>query len=219
MDFESITKKISEIPRVWIGCGGMAVVFLFLFMYVYGNINGLRNEAVQQENALNAQYQSNQNYLSTYISGFYEQLGLADHKSDKINKILTDAVKGRYGDDGFSANGAFFSAITEAYPDVKGLDIYDDIAEYVRGQRDGYRNIQDKLLDMLRSYDTWRQEGIFKSFIVKSLLGVPSERLVARIGTETWKGKEAEEKMFQIVLASQAKDAYKSGTMEPLKVK
>ena len=62
----------------------------------YGYINGLRSESVKREAQLSAQYQSNQNYLSTYISGFYEQIGVANLKSEKMDQILSDAVKGRY---------------------------------------------------------------------------------------------------------------------------
>lgn len=48
------------------------------------------------ERQLNAQYLSNQNYLSTYIAGFYEQSNVLSAQSDQLDRILTDAVKGRY---------------------------------------------------------------------------------------------------------------------------
>lgn len=207
-----------------IGVGGLIALAIVAaaaiggFM-MYGFINSLRSESVAREYALNAQYLSNQNYLSAYISGFYEQLGVAKAKSDKLDQILTDAVKGRYEDSGgFKANGAFFSAIVEAYPDLAGLNVYDKIVDYVASQREGYRGIQDKLLDMLRSYDTWRQDGLIQSKIVSGILGIPSERLEARIGTDVKRGLEARERMYTIVLASQAKKAYETGTLEPLQV-
>jgi hypothetical protein len=80
----------------------------------------------------------------------------------------------------------------------------------------GYRGIQDKLLDMLRGYDSWRQSGIIQSWIISSWLNVPSQRLEARIGTDTLRGNAARDKMYQIVLASKAKAAYEFGTMDPL---
>lgn len=186
---------------------------------LYGYLNGLRTKSVQHETGLNAQYLSNQNYLSAFLSGFYEMLGVANLKSDKLDQILTDAVKGRYEDSGgFSANGAFFAAVVEAYPDLAGLDIYDRIVNYVSSQREGYRNIQDKLLDQLRSYDAWREDGFVQSRVIANVLGVPSQRLEARIGMNVVRGAEARDKMYQIVLASAAKKAYETGTMEPLEV-
>jgi hypothetical protein len=53
---------------------------------------------------------------------------------------------------------------------------------------------------------------------VSGILGVPSERLEARIGDQVLRGMAARDKMFQIVLASEAKHAYETGTMEPLQV-
>ena len=83
----------------------------------------------------------------------------------------------------------------------------------------GYRSVQTKLLDMINSYDTWRQDGFVQSMIISNFLKVPSKRLVAKIGETEYTGEEALKKMKQIVLAGQAVDAYKTGVMEPLKVK
>lgn len=208
-----------------IGCGGLLALVLIVGLSFYGYFNGLQKEAVEQENRLNAQYLDNQNYLSAYIGGFYEMVGVANLKSDKMDQILMDAVKGRYitkdanGNEagGFSANGAFFSAVKEAYPNIEGLNIYDKITDYISGKREGYRAIQSKLLDMLRAYDTWRQTGIVRSLLLKNVLKIPSEyRLVARVGDQTWRGQSALDKMYQIVLTDSTKQAYKTGTMAPL---
>ena len=183
---------------------------------LYGFVNSTRNEGIGLETQLNAQYLANQNELSTFVSSFYEQVGVANLKSAKMDEIITDAVKGRYEGDAFSADGAFFAAVSEAYPDLGNLNLYDRIVDYIQAQREGYRGIQDKLLDMLQSYDAWRQAGLVQSWIVESLLEIPSERLEARIGDDVVRGRDARERMFRIVLASQARDAYESGTFEPL---
>jgi hypothetical protein len=196
--------------------------FVILFLGVvsfYGYTNKLRTQNIGFETTLSAQYLSNQNYLSEYVSGFYETLGVANIKSDKMDKILTDAVKGRYGEKGFSSDGAFFSAIKEAYPDITGLNIYDKIIDYVKSRRAGYRDIQDKLLDMLATYDRWRKEGWVQSYIVANVIGAPTEDLKARVGTEITTGKAALDKMYQIVLTEQAVDAYSTGKMAPLQIK
>ena len=109
-------------------------------------------------------------------------------------------------------------AITEAYPDLAGLNSYDKIMDYVSAGRESYKAIQDKLLDELRVYDIWRKQGIIDSFIIASVLGVPSDNLVASIGETSFHGKDALKKMNEIVLASDAKKAYETGTMDPLKV-
>jgi hypothetical protein len=191
--------------------GGLVVGGLGL----YGYANSTRNEAVTREIQLSAQYLSNQNYLSSYISTFYEQVGIANLKSQKMDEILIDAAKGRYGENGIEG-GSLMVAIAEAYPDLKSLDIYDKIMTTVSSGREGYRAIQDKLLDQLRAYDTWRAQGILRSWALGSFF--PSSNLKARIGDTELVGGEALKKMYQIVLASQAKDAYEKGTMDPLTV-
>ena len=201
--------------RKLIGLGAAALVVISMFLYV----NGVRNTGITFETGLTAQYLDNQNNLSAYISGFYEQLGVANLKSDKLDQILTDAIKGRYeGAGGFGKGGGFFNAISEAYPDLAGLNTYDKIMDYVSAGRESYKATQSKLLDMLRSYDAWRAQGLIRSTVVASVLGVPSDRLIARIGETELHGRDALKKMYEIVLASDAKKAYETGTMEPLKV-
>ena len=186
----------------------------------YGYVNGLRSTGITHETGLNAQYLDNQNELSSFKSSFYEQIGVANLKSDKIDKILEDAVKGRYeGKMEPGTGGSMFSAITEAYPDLKGqLDLYDRIVDFVRAGREAYKQKQSKLLDQLRAYDRWRQDGIVRSIVVKSLLGIPSDALEARIGTSVTRGVAARDQMYMIVLTSDTKKAYEPGTDEPMKV-
>lgn len=198
---------------------GVAAVVVVVGLWFYGHMNSLRSESVQREAQLSAQYLSNQNYLSSYVAGFYEQLGVVQYKSEKLDQILTDYAKGRrFGADGQSERAAFINAVAEAVPDLKGLDIADRMMDYVAAGREGYRASQDKLLDMLRAYDTWRNDGFVQSWMVEHMLGVPSKRLEARIGDRMIVGADARNKMYQIVLASDAKKAYESGVMDPLQV-
>lgn len=185
---------------------------------LYGYANGLQQEAVARETELNAQYLDNQNELSTYISKFYETIGVANLKSDKMDQILLDAVKGRY--EGHSSaqpgQGQLFSAIQEAYPNID-LSIYDRIVDQIASGRDAYKQKQSKLLDMLRAYDKWRESGLIQSRIIAAM-GVPSERLEARIGTSVKRGAEARDQMYLIVLTKSTTDAYNSGQLDPLSI-
>jgi hypothetical protein len=188
---------------------------------VYGYANGLRNEGLEQEFALNAQYLDNQNYLSAYISGFYEQVDVVGAQTNALEDILLEAVKGRYDQDGFGTGSPMFVAIAEAYPEAGVAELMENwgkIQDYIASQREGYRNQQSKLLDMLRAYDTWRTKGFIQQLIVNNLLGFPTDNLVARIGDQQYVGPVAREKMFQIILNPSAIEAYEDGVMEPLTV-
>jgi len=196
------------------------VAVLVIVVVVFSTFNGVQKEGVDKETALNAQYLDNQNELGAFISTFYEQLGIADRKSDKLNQILTEAVKGRYEGETSAqpGQGQLFSAISEAYPDLtQNLSVYDKVLDTVSSGRQSYKNKQSKLLDMLRSYDRWRTRGILHKALV-GMAGYPSDGLEARIGTKVVHGKDARDQMYLIVLPSDAAEAYTTGTMEPMTI-
>ena len=199
---------------------GIAILGVLLLggMGIYSYCNGLQQEGVAQETGLNAQYLDNQNELSTYISTFYETIGVANLKSDKLDQILTDAVKGRY--DGKTSaqpgQGQLFSAIVEAYPTID-LTIYDKIVDFIHAGREAYKQKQTKLLDMLRAYDKWRDSGMVQKRVIRGM-GFPSDGLEARIGKTVKHGAEAREQMYLIVLTDSTTDAYGNGHLNPLPI-
>lgn len=213
-----MTKK-----QKWLAFGGGAVALLLVVVLsLYGWLNSTRNTAISFERQLSAQYLSNQNNLSAYISGFYEQVSVAQTQSEVLNDILLDAVKGRYDSEqgGFNVDSAFFAAVVEAYPEASAQELlrnWGKIQDYITAGRESYKNVQDKLLDQLRAYDTWREQGFVRSAVV-SALGFPSHRLEARVGENVHYGLQARDKMYQIVLTKDAQKAYEDGTMDPLKV-
>lgn len=187
--------------------------------YVYTVFDGIQREGVALETDLTRQYQVNQNELSSYISGFYEQLGIADRKSDKLDKIISDAVKGRY--EGKTSaqpgQGTLFSAIVEAYPDLGGLDIYDKIVAYIQVKREAYKNAQDKLLQQLSDYSKWRNSGLVQKQLIR-IAGFPSDVLRAQVGQGYVTGQAALDKMYIIVLTSETIKAYETGIQDPLQI-
>ena len=198
--------------------GAILVALVIGIVSIFGYVNGLQKTGVQYETALNAQYLDNQNELSSYKASFYEQIGVANLKSDKMDQILEDAVKGRYeGKMDPGTSGSLFSAIAEAYPDISGLNIYDKIIDHIKAGREAYKQKQSKLLDMLRGYDQWRQSGIIQSRVI-SAMGYPSNALRAQIGTNAKYGQAALDQMYVIVLTSDTVKAYETGIDEPLQV-
>lgn len=196
--------------------GGCAVASMTLGVY---------NDGVRLERALNAQYLSNQNDLSAFIAGYREQWGVIDATTTQLlQPFVVDAVKGRYDDKdaagmptGTINASLFIKAIAEAYPDTKGVtDMSGKLVIWIQARRQGFQSSQDKLLDMLRRYDTWRSEQPRGFFL--NMMGFPSSNLEARVGGEVYQGARAREQMYRIVLTSDATKAFQSGTMEPLTI-
>src|SRR3989344_8051173 len=187
-------------PLKWalVTLGVLALLLLIMSLGCFNYLNGTRDDGINYETGLTAQYLSNQNYLSAYISGFYEKVSVQEAQSKALNEILTDAVKGRYEDGGYSVNSPMFAAIVEAYPEAGVQEFmanWGKASDYISAGREGYRANQDKLLDMLRQYDAWRGKGMVKSNVVRQL-GFPSERLEARIGERKWTGEAARDRMY-----------------------
>lgn len=201
-----------------IGIGVAAAVVILLIGYSY--INSVRGEAKSQENGLSTEYLDCQNYLSSFVSGYYELVNITPAAGDQLNEVLTNAVKGRYEDGGYSVNSPMFAAIVEAYPEASTTELmamWSKVQDYIQSGREGYRNKQSKLLDKLRTYDNWLVTDI-KRQVALGFLDFPSDSLIARVGDEKWTGNDAKEKMYQIVLVDDAVKAYETGRMAPLTV-
>ena len=197
----------------------VVLVFLVAVSGTYAYLNGVRNEGIGYETKLNAQYPDNQNELSNYASSYTEQIGVANLKSEKMDQIILDAVKGRYenkdGNAVFGKGSPFFSAIVEAYPNLD-LNVYDKSVSFVAAGREAYKAKQTKLLDEIRVYDKWRTSGYVQHYVI-SWMGFPGVILEARIGKKVLRGQEALDQMKLIVTTSGTREAYETGTMEPLK--
>lgn len=209
----------------WMQVVAALVVVSIVGWLIYGKLDGYHKKGVGYETQLSAQFLDNQNELGAYISAFYEQAGIVAAKADKLNVILTDAVKGRYDNTGLTPatpgsgtqSNSLISALVEAYPDLSGLNSYDKILDTISAGRTAYKNKQTALLDLLRAYDNWRKQNIIGSMLIR-LAGIPSDALRAQIGQRFVTGKDAEDQMYIIVLPSDANQAYTTGTLEPLTI-
>lgn len=194
--------------------GGGAVLGAGGLVYV----NGVRNEVIRQETQLSAEYLDNQNVLSAYVTAFYEQVGIADRKSDQLDRIITDAIKGRYQGDTSAqpGGGALFSAIQEAYPQID-LSTYDKIQDFIVKSRGEFKGEQTQLLKLVEAYQNYLNQGLLKSIVI-NFLGYPSDNLTARVDGRVIKGDAALEQIQQIVLDDNTSKAFGTGKMNPLSV-
>jgi len=200
-----------------IGFGILGAIIVGAFM-LYSFANGIQTTGVAKEAALSAEYQSSQLELDTYVKKIKESVGIANLKSDKLDQILKDAVSGRYADKDMKPGqgGAFFSAIKEAYPDIKGqLDVYDRIIDQVSAGREAFKNKQNELRDQIRNYEVWKNSGLVQSRIIAAM-GYPSNNLEACIGKDCIHGPDALARMKVLVTSSETNQSFQTGTDEPI---
>jgi hypothetical protein len=205
-------------PKVIIG-GLIALVVVIGLVSLVGTYTSVRNEGRRQELALTKQFKDTQVQYGQFRTSIYDQLSIAREKRDAMDKILVDAVTGRYDKKG--ANNevdrtAVFSAIKEAYPNLDGLDIYDKIIVQVQAGREAFAKNQEQLQDEIRSYDQWRTTGslLHPWFVEK--LGFPSPLLEARVGDKVYRGVDAYDKMSRIIVGSDTSQIFDSGVDKPL---
>jgi hypothetical protein len=204
-------------PSVIIG-GLIALVAVIGLVSLVGTYTSVRNEGRSQELALTQQFKATQIQYGQFRTSIYDQLSIAREKRDAMDKILVDAVTGRYDKKGGTEvdRDAVFSAIREAYPDLSGLDIYDKIIVQIQAGREAFAKNQEQMQDMIRSYDQWRTTGSLLHPWFVEQLGFPSETLEARIGDKIYRGKEAHEKMSQIIVGSDTQKIFEDGVDKPL---
>lgn len=198
--------------------GAIAALLLIMIVSFISSVNTTRNTLIEKEQALVGEYKTNQNELSTYTNQVTESLGVADAGNDKVGQILKDAISGRYdGKMEPGTGGAMFSAISEAYPDLTAnTAMYAKVQDQVIAGRNQYRNTQNKLIDRARDYDTWIKTDFVRSFIVKNVLGAPTDDLKITVGQNTFRGQDALDKLSQPILSGSAIQSYETGVTDPL---
>lgn len=208
---------LSTGKKTLIGVGTFVLIVIIAIASIIGYVNSIRDEGIAKENALEQQYQVNQNELSTYTATVLETLGIADRANTKQKEFVVEAIKGRYdGKMQPGTGGAYFSAITEAYPDTaKNAEAYAKVQDAVVAGRTAYKNQQNKLVDQIRSYENWKDQGFPRNMVV-SALGFPSNSLEARVGDTRYKGEDALDYMKRLVLTDEAVKSYETGKTAPL---
>lgn len=197
---------------------GVAVLAVLLLFVGFLSLNGKQKDMVKKETDLSQAYLDAQNVLSSYISEVRESLGVADRSTDALDKVLSDAVRGRYteGSTAQPGGGELFSAIVEAYPDLSQVGInYQEVQRIVSAGRTRFSNEQSHLLSMVGEYNTWRNSGFIHSMLV-GMIGAPSDNLRADNGTDVVYGEDALDRINDIVRTPEGNDAYRTGQMAPL---
>lgn len=215
------TEKILELlkkPKVIIGLI-VAAVLLFGTVSVIGTYTSVRNDGRNMELSMNAHWKNTQTRYGQFRMGMADKMAIAREKRDAINKILVDAVSGRYdkqGQPGTVDQQAVFSAIVEKYPDLKGLDIFDQLIIDIQAGREAFAKDQETMADMVRSYNSWRTTGSFLHPTFVEWAGFPSDILEARVGDKVYYGQEALDKMSTVIMGQGTSEIFDTGTDKPL---
>jgi len=206
---------------VW-GCGLAVVVAI---SSGFGYYVQTRNDGVNQELALVQQWNEMEARYSQNRASIIDGLGVANEKRDAINQIIKTAIEGRgFGTDNKNDKVTvdkqkFMSAVQEAYPDLKGLDIYDKLFRQVQAMRKAFAGDQSKMADQIRSFDTWRNTGgLIQPWFI-SEIGFPTEHLTIRVGDQVYTRQAALDKLSTVIMTDESAKIFNSGKDQQLKLK
>lgn len=220
MDTDKIMEFIQR-PKV-IVAGVILFAVIFLTAWGVSTYTEVRNDGNSLELTCTAQWKTMMAHYGQFRLGMSDKLNIAREKREAIGKILTDAVTGRYdkpGQDGTVNGQAVFSAVVEAYPDLKGLNIFDELVKDIQAGREAFAKDQTVMADQVRSYNDWRKGGSWLHPTFVKWAGFPSSNLEVRVGDKVYRGSEALDKMSQPIIGKDAQEIFESGTDKALPTK
>ncbi len=197
--------------------GVIAAVVLGLVGWGISTYTGIRNDGRNTELSITAKYKAMQASYGQDRLAFTDQIGIAREKRDAMDKILTDAVSGRYNKPGSPQvdNGKLFSAITEAYPDLAGLNIFDQIMPFITQMRSKFAQDQAQVAEMIRDYNSWRTTGSFLHPTFVDWAGFPSDALEMQANGNVYRGKDALDRMSRPIIGSDTGVIFDTGVDQP----
>lgn len=197
--------------------GAIVAVVVGLIGWGISTYTEIRNDGRNTELTITAKYKAMQSSYGQDRLAFTDMIGIAREKRDAMDKILVDAVSGRYNKPGSPQvdNGKLFSAITEAYPDLTGLNIFDKVSDFVGQMRSKFAQDQAQIAEMIRDYNSWRTTGSFLHPTFVDWAGFPSDALEMQANGNTYRGKDALDRMSRPIIGSDTGVIFDTGVDQP----
>jgi hypothetical protein len=189
---------------------GAVVVFIVGITIAYVSV---RNEGRTQELGMVQFYSSMEARYSQNRAAITDVLGVARAKTEAQIQVLQAAIESRkyVTKDGGIDQKALISAVQEAYPDLRGLNVFDRVFVLIEAMREGFAEDQSELADRVRSYNSWRKtEGLFHPLFVR-WAGFPSDTLEIHIGDTALKGPAALYLLSTVIMTTDSQRIFKEG--------
>lgn len=197
----------------WIGGGIFAGAAVLTAGLVFGVVipQGVVSDGNQQEATLNASFNAEVVALHTCTAKTARAAQVTKGQTDAVDKVLKDAVAGRYGTGNNLDEGKLFSAMHEAYPNLGGLDkSFQDAMAIMTGCQDDFAAAQNTLQARIANFTKWRTG----SWTVRTFGGddFPNGNLVINVaGMDHLTGQQALDLMSRPIADADTVNAIKTG--------
>lgn len=172
-------------------------VFALLGASIFGMYVSAYNYANEAENGIKASFESNKNTLSSYTVKIQEMAQVPAMYKDDLMEVYKSALGARYGEDG---SKAMWQWLKEQNPNLDS-SLYTKLQQVMEAGRNEFKVRQNELIDRKREYET--QRGYFLRGAFIRMAGYPKIDLDSYI----------------IVLDDKTESAFKSGKVEPIKLR
>lgn len=128
--------------------GIIGVIVLFLSIAV-GSVFSARKTAINLEERVKAQHVSNKSTYDNMWKSFKEITQVTELQTEQFKEVYMGLIQGRYED-----NNLLFKMIQEDNPEMD-TKIYIRLAEEISAGRKTFNNAQEKLVDIIREYNSY----------------------------------------------------------------
>ena len=197
----------------WIGGGIAAGVLALVAGIVFGAVipQGVISDGNQQESHLNGWFNDEVIALHTCTAKTARAAQVTKGQTDAVDKVLKDAVAGRYGTGNNLDQGKLFSAMHEAYPDLGGLNkSFQDAMAIMTGCQDDFAAAQRVVQAKIADFKSWRSD----TWTVRTFGGddFPNDKLEVNIaGMDHLTGQQALDLMSRPIADADTVNAIKTG--------
>jgi len=208
--------------RVWViagsvvgGIGALALLLTFLVFIP----QGVTSDGNKLEGDLSSLYAGAVTELHNCTAKTARAAQVTKGNTDAVDKVLKDAVGGRYGTGNNLDKGKLFSAIVESYPEqsVAGLNkTFQDAMAIMVGCQDDFTAKQGVVQSKVSDFKKWRTG----SWTVRTFGGddFPNDNLEINIaGMDPLTGKAAFDLISRPILDTDTVNAVKTGTDDSYK--
>lgn len=202
--------------KYWMyGVAAIGLMLVFVVIILVTTRNSVINAGNDKQQTLIRDYKDTTNVLSTCLVNTKTAVGVANAQTTALDKVITDAVRGRYTGSTTAkpgTSGSLFSAIAEAYPDLNGLSkTFGDALIIITGCRKDFYDSQKVLQAEVAGFNSWKTN----TWKVRHLGGgnFPSNALLIEVAGKPVKGNAALEQMGRLVVVSEAQTGRDTGVI------
>lgn len=143
--------------------GGIVGFIIVLLLICGGTLWAHRNECVQLEERINAQYVSNKSNYDNMWKKFREMTQVTDLQAKHIKDTYMGIISGRYQD-----SNLLFKMVQEQNPNLD-TSVYTQLQREISASRQTFDNNQKQIADIVREYNVAVKKYVILSAITGRL--------------------------------------------------